>query len=171
MQSWEDKLEEEVLTPTSLMGGGGGSLAHVLQYAGREVEEEKEFFAFSYVEQPGNINKTADQVLVLKFFVFYPRESGVDTLAVRSRLMHKMHVKINVTSISFWPLFLLFGNITNSSTALTLVLLLLVVVALSDGLCPRTANFQDIFIISSIQVHELTLEVDGVLAVSNNSNF
>ena len=125
------------------------------------------------MEQPGNINKTADQVLVLNIFVFYPRESGVDTLAVRSRLMHKMHVKINVTSISFWPFFLLFGNITNSSTALTLVfpLLLLLVVALSDGPCPRTANFQDIFIISSIQVHELTLEVDGVLAVSNNSNF
>ena len=112
-----------MLTPTSLMGGGGGSLAHVLQHAGREVEEEeeKEFLAYSYVEQPGNINKTADQVLVLNIFVFYPRESGVDTLAVRSRLMHKMHVKINVTSISFWPFFLLFGNITNSSTALTLV--------------------------------------------------
>ena len=77
-----------------------------------------------------------------------------------------------MTSVSFWPFFFFFANITNLSTALTLVfLLLLLLVALSDGLCPRTANFQDIFIISSIQVHELALEVDGVLAVSNNSNF
>ena len=76
MRSWEDELEEEVLTPTSLMGGGGGSLAHVLRYAGWEVEEEKEFLAYSYVEQPGNINKTADQVLCWTFLCFTPEKVG-----------------------------------------------------------------------------------------------
>jgi len=51
MRSWEDELEEEVLTPTSLMGGGGGSLAHVLQYAGRDVEEEEEKEFASYLQR------------------------------------------------------------------------------------------------------------------------